>query len=70
MLVLSRRTWQDIRIGDDITVTVVEIQDDCVRIGIKAPRSVPVHREDVYDQIKEREKKGGAGEKRLELGPH
>jgi len=56
MLVLSRKVWQDVRIGDDITITIVEIQGDCVRIGIKAPRSIPVHRDEVYQEIRKRER--------------
>ena len=48
MLVLSRKQNERIRIGDDITVTVVEIQGDKVKIGIEADRAVPVHREEIY----------------------
>lgn len=49
MLVLSRHENEQIRIGHDITITVVEIRGDKVRIGISAPASVPVHRSEVYD---------------------
>lgn len=48
MLVLTRRTEQRIVIGDDIVITVLEIKGDTVRLGIDAPRSVRVHREEVY----------------------
>ena len=48
MLVLTRRANQSIMIGDDIVVTVLDVRGDQVRIGIKAPRSVDVHREEVY----------------------
>jgi carbon storage regulator len=51
MLVLSRKAGQRIRIGDDITVTVIVMRDQRVRIGIDAPRHVPVHRQEVYDDI-------------------
>jgi carbon storage regulator len=51
MLVLTRRTGQSIRIGDDIVITVLEATRDQVRIGIRAPRSVGVHREEVYEEI-------------------
>jgi carbon storage regulator len=51
MLVLTRRTGESILIGDDITITVLELSRDQVRIGIRAPRSVSVHREEVYREI-------------------
>lgn len=51
MLVLTRRIGESIRIGDDIVVTVLELTRDQVRIGISAPRSVSVHREEVYQEI-------------------
>ncbi len=49
MLVLSRKRNEVIRIGDAITVVVVDIRGDKVRIGIKAPKDVPVHRQEVYE---------------------
>ena len=52
MLVLSRKTSESIVICDNIVVTVVEIRGDKVRLGIDAPRSVSVHRREVYDAIK------------------
>lgn len=51
MLILSRKRNEVIRISDDITITVVDIRGDKVRIGIDAPRDVPVHRGEVYDAI-------------------
>lgn len=51
MLVLTRRTDQRIVIGDDIVVTVLEVKGDSVRLGIEAPRSVTVHREEVHDAL-------------------
>ena len=51
MLVLTRRANQSIRIGDDVTITIVEVRGDQVRIGIEAPRSVPVHRLELLLQI-------------------
>lgn len=53
MLVLSRYRDERIKIGDDITLTVVDIRGDKVRIGIEAPKDVPVHRQEVYDEIQE-----------------
>jgi len=57
MLVLSRHRGESITIGDDgIVITIVEIRGDKVRLGIVAPKEVPVHRQEVYDKIqKERE---------------
>jgi carbon storage regulator len=51
MLVLSRKKNESIVINNDITVTVVEIRGDKVRLGIVAPKEVPVHRQEVYDLI-------------------
>ena len=51
MLVLSRKKNESIVINNDITVTVVEIRGDKVRLGIVAPKSVPVHRQEVFDAI-------------------
>ena len=51
MLVLSRQRDETIMIGDDIEITVVDIRGDKVRLGINAPRSVQVHRKEVYEAI-------------------
>lgn len=51
MLVLTRGKNEAIRIGDDISVVVVDIRGDKVRLGIEAPKDVPVHRSEVYDDI-------------------
>ncbi|MGI9518846.1 MAG: carbon storage regulator CsrA [Pirellulaceae bacterium] len=52
MLVLSRKKNESIVINDDITIVVVEIRGDKVRLGVEAPKEVPVHRQEVYDAIK------------------
>lgn len=52
MLVLSRRKNEAITIHDDISITVIDIQGDKVRLGITAPKDVPVHRKEVYDAIR------------------
>ena len=52
MLVLSRYRDESIYIGDDIVITVVDIRGDRVRIGVQAPSDVTVHRQEVYDAIK------------------
>ncbi len=58
MLVLSRKKDEKIVIGDNISIMVVEIRGDKVRLGIEAPRDVSVHRREVYDAIKRREQEG------------
>ena len=55
MLVLSRKKNESIVIDDDITIVVVDIRGDKVRLGIEAPKEVPVHRREVYDAIKRNE---------------
>jgi carbon storage regulator len=51
VLVLTRRPGESIMIGDDVVVTVLDVRGDVVRVGIKAPRSVQVHREEVYVEL-------------------
>lgn len=51
MLVLTRKTGESIRIGDDVKITIVEADGHNVKIGIDAPRSVAVHREEVFQRI-------------------
>lgn len=51
MLVLSRQRDESIIIGDNIVITIVDIRGDKVRLGIEAPKEVPVHRQEVYDAI-------------------
>jgi carbon storage regulator len=51
MLVLSRKKGERVMISDNITLVVVEIRGDKVRLGIEAPKEVPVHREEVYNDI-------------------
>jgi carbon storage regulator len=52
MLVLSRQKDESIMIGDDVEVVIVDVRGDKVRLGITAPRSIPVHRREVYEAIK------------------
>ncbi|MGL6194514.1 MAG: carbon storage regulator CsrA [Thermoguttaceae bacterium] len=57
MLVLSRKKNESIVINESITVVVVDVRGDKVRIGIDAPKDVPVHRKEVYDAIKSSQKR-------------
>lgn len=56
MLVLTRKTGEGIIIGDDIRITVIELKGGGVRIGIDAPREMKVHRQEVFDRIKQENK--------------
>ncbi|RYU10432.1 carbon storage regulator [Nocardioides iriomotensis] len=51
MLVLSRRLGESVVIGDDVVVTVLEVRGDVVRIGVDAPRSVPVRRQELLEEV-------------------
>lgn len=55
MLILTRKEGESLRLGDDITVTVVSVKGGNVRIGIDAPRDLAVHREEIYEKISEGE---------------
>jgi carbon storage regulator len=58
MLILTRRIGEIIRIGNDVTIAVLGIKGNQVRIGIEAPKSVPVHREEIYERIKKERQAG------------
>lgn len=59
MLVLSRQRDESIMIGDEVEITIVDVRGDKVRLGITAPKSIPVHRREIYDAI-QREKAAAA----------
>jgi carbon storage regulator len=62
MLVLSRKKNESIVINNDITIVVVEIRGDKVRLGVEAPKEIPVHRREVYDAIKRNEALAAEGD--------
>jgi carbon storage regulator len=62
MLILSRKAGEKIVIGNDVTIEVVDVRSDRVRLGISAPKDVSVHREEVYQAIKQIEKGGPSDE--------
>jgi carbon storage regulator len=57
MLILTRRVGETVMIGNDVTVTVLGVKGNQVRVGINAPKTVAVHREEIYERIK-REQEG------------
>ena len=60
MLILTRRIGEKIVIGDDVTITILGVKGNQVRVGIEAPREVQVHREEIYQRIL-KERSNGAG---------
>jgi carbon storage regulator len=61
VLVLTRRVGETVTIGNDITVTVLGVKGSQVRLGINAPKNVAVHREEIFERIKDEEKKRARG---------
>jgi carbon storage regulator len=58
MLILTRRVGETVMIGNDVTVTILGVKGNQVRVGINAPKTIAVHREEIYERIK-REQEGG-----------
>ena len=56
MLILTRRVGETLMIGDEVTVTVLGVKGNQVRIGVNAPKDVSVHREEIYERIKNEQK--------------
>jgi carbon storage regulator len=64
MLILTRRQNESLKIGDDVTVTILALKNSQVRVGIEAPKNVAVHREEIYERIRAAQAAAGA----LEMG--
>ncbi|MBS4051772.1 MULTISPECIES: carbon storage regulator CsrA [Methylomonas] len=62
MLILTRRVGETLMIGDEVTVTVLGVKGNQVRIGVNAPKDVSVHREEIYERIKKEQSESKSSE--------
>ena len=63
MLILTRRVGETVMIGDEVTVTILGVKGNQVRVGVNAPKTVAVHREEIYERIQREEAGGGSAER-------
>ena len=70
MLILTRRVGETLMIGDEVTVTVLGVKGNQVRIGVNAPRDVAVHREEIYERIKREQAEASRGADMPSEGMH
>jgi carbon storage regulator len=68
MLILTRRVGESIRISDNICITIMDVDGKSIKIGIDAPKSISIHREEVFLRIKEENQKAAGGALDLDLG--
>ncbi len=66
MLILSRKVDEKIKIGDDITITLIDVHGDQVKIGVEAPKNVKVFRQEVFDAIQTENKEAAVSSQTLE----
>lgn len=69
MLILTRRIGETVMIGDDVTVTVLGVKGNQVRVGINAPKAVAVHREEIFEKIKREQQADSVRERTTEYSP-
>ena len=70
MLILTRRVGETVVIGNDVTVTVLGVKGNQVRLGVNAPREVAVHREEIYERIKRERANGELHQPQVVNGTH
>ncbi len=68
MLILTRKVGESIRINDNICITIMDLDGKHIKIGIEAPKSISIHREEVFLRIKEENQKAAGGAKDQDLG--